>query len=654
MSKAAIIVGIISALWIGGRQGIVIAGLTIPYLSTLQLMLVAFALWVVTGGHYWLWIAYKTLPRDLKAGARFFKVRSKLLIAQLRDLSVPKLFMENVRKNPNKVALIFEGREWTFAQIDEYSNRVGNFLVEQGLKHGDCVSLFMRNRPEYVCIWLGCAKVGVIPALINFNLRHVSLTHSIKVADSKAVICGVELQDAIAEVQNDLDIQIYVSGSGNNAPNLKGAKNLDPLLSASNPTPPPQLDTVKYNDKLIYIYTSGTTGLPKAAIIKHAKFMFFVFGVHHMLGLTEDEIIYNPLPLYHSAGGMIGMGQVLLFNNTAVIREKFSASKFWVEAKKYNCTVGQYVGELCRYLLNTPSVPEETQHKVKVMFGNGVRAQNWEHFTSRFKMPFIAEFYGATEGIANIVNMEGKPGCCGFLPVILPHVMPCYLIKVDEETGEPLRDAKGMCIRCKPGSGESGEFVGVISRRDPVRDFQGYADKKATDKKIVRDVIRKGDMAFRSGDILIQDEFGYLYFLDRTGDTFRWRGENVSSTEVEGVVSLAADNKDAVVYGVEVPGAEGRAGMAAIVDPENKMNMEEVVKGIKKHLPVYARPLFVRVIKEIDVTGTFKLKKLALQKEGFNPNVIKDKMYYLNNKLGKYVDLSPELYSKIEGGEMGL
>nr|XP_053626715.1 long-chain fatty acid transport protein 4-like [Cherax quadricarinatus]XP_053626716.1 long-chain fatty acid transport protein 4-like [Cherax quadricarinatus]XP_053626717.1 long-chain fatty acid transport protein 4-like [Cherax quadricarinatus]XP_053626718.1 long-chain fatty acid transport protein 4-like [Cherax quadricarinatus]XP_053626719.1 long-chain fatty acid transport protein 4-like [Cherax quadricarinatus] len=652
MWRTAAIIGVTSALWAAGKQELSIGGILLPKLSCLQFLSVAAGIYITTGGYYTLWLAYKTLPRDLVAGFRYLKVRLKLNWALYCNHTVPKLFMENVRRNPNKVALIFEGQKWTFAQIDEYSNRVGNFLVERGYKHGDTVALFMYNRPEYVCVWLGCAKVGVVPALINFNLRQLPLMHSVQVADSKAIICGEDLQEATGGILDKVNLPVYVSGCDKASPSLKGAENLDSLLCTSSPTPPPQIDSLSAKDKLIYIYTSGTTGLPKAAIIKHYRYMFFSSGVHYMIALGDDEVLYNPLPLYHSAGGMVGIGQVLLFNNTAVIRQKFSASQYWVEAKKYDCTVAQYVGEICRYLLKTPEKPEDKQHKVRVMFGNGVRPQIWTQFTSRFNMPCIAEFYGATESISNIMNIEGKPGACGFVSVLFRHAYPAYLIKIDEETGEPLRDKNGLCILCKPG--EAGEFVALIRKNHPILDFHGYADKKATEKKVAKDIMKKGDMAFRSSDILIMDELGYLYFKDRTGDTFRWRGENVSSTEVEGVVSKVAGNKDAVVYGVEVPGAEGRAGMAAVVDPEGELNLQSFKEGIKEALPSYACPLFLRVLQEIDVTGTFKLKKLSLQKEGFNPTIIKDKLYFFDAKLGKYVELTVELFNKIDRGQAGL
>ncbi|KAK4297266.1 hypothetical protein Pmani_030308 [Petrolisthes manimaculis] len=650
--RVASMVGVWGGLWLAGQQGLSHLGWTIPQLSAAQSGCMAVVTYIALGGYHTVYIICKTFRRDIVAGYRYVKVQALLKWAIWNNTNIPKLFMTNVMKNPNKVALIFEDQEWTFAKMDEYCNRVGNFLVDRGFQKGDSVALFMQNRPEYVCTWLGCAKVGVVPALINFNLQQVALLHSIKVADCKAVICGAEMQQAINDVKDELKLPIYVSGCDKTPVTIEGAESLDTLLNKSSPIPTACLDSVGIRDKLFYIYTSGTTGLPKAAIIRHARYVFFSTAVHYMTNMDEDDVIYNPLPLYHTAGGMVGMGQVLVFNNTAVIRRKFSASQYWIEAKKYGCTVGQYVGEICRYLLKTPPKPEDTQHKVRVMFGNGVRPQIWEQFTARFNNPCIAEFYGATEGIANIVNYEGKPGACGFVPAVLRGVLPVYLVKVDAETGEPYRDENGLCIICKPG--EPGEFVGLIKKNDAARDFHGYADKKATQKKILKDVRTKGDTAFKSGDILVMDELGYLYFRDRTGDTFRWRGENVSSTEVEGIVSKVAGNKDAVVYGVEVPGAEGRAGMAAIVDPNEELDLEEFVQGLSKSLPLYARPLFIRVLSEIDVTGTFKLKKLALQKERFNPNIIKDKLYFLDTKLSKYVDLTQELYQKIEQEKAGL
>ncbi|XP_076056825.1 long-chain fatty acid transport protein 4-like isoform X2 [Oratosquilla oratoria] len=620
--------------------------------TSLHLVVVALVLYLATGGASTVRIAYRTLPRDLRALVRYLKLLKKIRHAKKNNLSVPGIFQEVVRKHPSKVAFYFEDQKWTFAEVDEYSNKIANYFSKKGIENGDSVAVFMENRVEYVCTWLGLAKLGAVPALINSNLRLEPLTHCIKVASCKMVIFGKELQEAIVDIQDELeDIPKFATGEKGEEILVKGAIDLDTDIQDAPATTPSQMEQLNFADKLVYIYTSGTTGLPKPAIIKHSRCILAVFAGSSMIALNTEDTLYCPLPLYHLAASILGSGQALLEGLTVVLRKKFSASCYWSDCIKYGCTVGQYIGEICRYLLNTPAKPEDTQHKLRLMFGNGLRPQIWEQFANRFKIPKISEFYGSTEGNANIINIDGKPGAVGFVSVLFSNVYPCALIKVDE-SGEVVRDADGMCIRCKPG--EPGEFVGLIVKNDPVRDFHGYADKRATAKKIAYDVLKKGDCAFLSGDVLVMDEDGYLYFKDRTGDTFRWRGENVSTSEVEGIVSKIAGNSDAVVYGVEVPGTEGRAGMAAIHDPEGTLDLEELAEGIQKSLPSYARPLFIRIVTKFDMTGTYKLKKVNLQKEGFDVSQVKDKLYFLDAKNGKYIDLSAELYEKISSGQARL
>ena len=309
----------------------------------------------------------------------------------------------------------------------------------------------------------------------------------------------------------------------------------------------------------------------------------------------------------------------------------------------------QYIGEICRYLLNSPESCSDTRHRVKVMFGNGLRPQIWRQFQDRFNVPRIAEFYGSTKGNANIINMDGHEGAVGFLSVLLPSVYPCALLRVHPETSVPVRGQDGLCIRCKPG--EHGEFVGMIVANHDVRDFKGYASKEATQKKIIRDVFKKGDCAFLSGDILVMDEEGYLFFKDRTGDTFRWNGENVSTAEVENTLS-AVVGRDVAVYGVEIPNTEGRAGMAAVLaPPEAPLPMSALTGGVRAQ-PPYARPLFLRPVKELEMTGTYKLMKSSLQKEGFDIRAISDPVYFLHPKEQSYVLLTPELYDGIMRGEV--
>ena len=315
---------------------------------------------------------------------------------------------------------------------------------------------------------------------------------------------------------------------------------------------------------------------------------------------------------------------------------------------RYKVTVAQYIGEMCRYLINSPASPQDTQHHVRLMFGNGLRADIWRDFVQRFNIPNISEFYGSTEGNSNIINYDNTVGAVGFVPVLFSSIMPLGLIRVDEE-GIPVRDPRtGLCIRCPVG--EPGEFVGVIQTNHPVREFSGYSDSASTNKKILSNVWKQGDICFRSGDILVCDKFGYYYFKDRKGDTFRWKGENVSTAEVESVVSRLTGHCDVVVYGVRVPGCEGRVGMAAIASCE-ELDLEDLAQGIVKKLPNYARPFFVRLSSQLDMTGTFKLKKRDLQAQGFGPD-IEDDLYFLDVKEMKYVPLTSELRDKITSGEV--
>lgn len=615
----------------------------------------ALATYLLLGGHVTLWQIYYTLPRDLRGLYRYLKLQYRIRRAKRLNQSVPKIFRDIARENAEKVAFYFEDEKWTFKEVDEFSNRVGNYFSAQGISKGDSVALFMENRVEYVCLWLGLTKIGCVPALINFHLRQEPLKHCIRVAKRcKAIVVGAELQDELATVLDEDDLKalpVFVSGKRDAAIKIPGGIDADEGLRNASSQVPPQLEAVGFVDDMVYIYTSGTTGLPKAAVIKHSRGVLAVAAGVSMIGLDSNDIVYSPLPLYHLAAGILGSGMALVSGITVVLRKKFSASGYWPDCIKYNVTAAQYIGEICRYLYNLPPKPEDTQHNVRIMFGNGLRPTLWDDFQRRFAIPTISEFYGSTEGNANIINIDGRKGAVGFVSVLFPSVYPVALLKVDQDTGEILRGPDGLCIRCQPG--EAGEFVGKIVRGDPVRDFHGYADETASKKKVVRDVFRKGDAAFLSGDILVMDEEGYLYFKDRTGDTYRWKGENVSTAEVESIVSGAVGNADVVVYGVEVPGAEGRAGMAAVEQKDDQdLDLTALYAALESSLAAYARPLFVRWASALERTGTFKLKKVPLQKEGFDPKAIKDPIFFLDGKNRKFVPLTEQLYEDIVGGRV--
>lgn len=615
------------------------------------ILLVLLSVYSAMGGYKYIRMFFRTCRRDFVGLSRYLRVQLIVRKYARHNMTVPRIFESLVAKHPDRVCFIFEDKEWTFREVNEYSNRVAHAFQAAGYQPGDTVALLLDNRPEYVALWLGLAKAGIVVALLNYNLRDKPLVHSITIANSKAIIFGKDFNDVFLSIRDQLkELKAFGFDYGIDGNIPADTVNLDVCMKDASSEPLSGPPIGNYTDKLLYIFTSGTTGLPKAAVIRHSRYVFATFGAFKANGLKLTDRPYVPLPLYHTAGGILGAGCILL-GLTVVIKKKFSVSTFWKDAIKYDCTVAQYIGETCRYLLAAKPSPEERSHKIRLMFGNGLRPQIWEEFVKRFQIANISEFYGSTEGNANIINFDGRVGAVGFVSLIAPSIYPVALIKVTEgDDPQPIRGKNGLCITCKPG--EPGMFVGKIVNNDPVRDFHGYADKSATKKKVAHDVFKRGDTAFLSGDILVMDDDGYLYFLDRTGDTFRWRGENVSTTEVEAVISNVAGLKDCVVYGVEVSGNEGRAGMAAILDTEGDLNLVDLAKEMNKVLPSYAKPLFIRIIKTMKMTGTYKLQKKDYQKEGINLDIIEDAIFFWDAISKSYVKFTKELDEGIKSGKI--
>lgn len=618
---------------------------TVP--ASTQIVLAALAV-VATRHRRRLFVILRTLPRDLTFVHRYLCVKWAASRYRRNNDSVPVIFSRGARRHPDRVLLRFNDEEWTYKDIDEYSNRVANAFLALGFQKGDTVALFMGNCPQYVCVWLGLSKIGVVIAFINSNLRSMPLVHSIKVAECRAAVFSPDLADGMLEVLGDFETPLrlfQLGGAGGGV-----VEELQPLLDSAAASPPP-CTPPGYRDKLLYIYTSGTTGLPKAAILPHSRYLFATLAAVHSLQLRQDDVIYNPLPLYHTTGGNVGVGCALVAGLTVVIRSKFSASAYFPDCAKYKCTVAQYIGEMCRYVLAVPARPSDREHRVRLMLGNGMRPAIWRTFVERFNIPNVVELYGATEGNANIVNLDNTVGAVGFLPQSLPQsIYPVAIIKTNLETGEIIRNERGFCDRC--GVDEPGMFIGMISNRDPTREFHGYLDKEASKKKVIEDVFVKGDKYFLTGDILVMDELGYMYFKDRTGETFRWKGENVATAEVEAAIGAVLGLRDVAVYGVEVPNAEGRAGMAAFVDPDNTVDIEALAQGVDKMLPSYARPVFLRKVAVLEMTGTYKIKKYVLQKEAYDPIVVKDPLFIRSGRT--YVPFTAEEYQGLQSGHIRL
>ncbi len=548
-------------------------------------------------------------------------------------------------KSPDNNAFYFEDQQITYRQFNEAANRYARWALGQGIKRGETVALMMENRPEYLMAWFGMAKAGIVTALINTHLQSRALSHCLDIVDARHLILGAECSNGYDSAKGFLKNPLAVWLTGTGSARGDGAHDLDATLESQAPHALPALvrEGVVANDPCLYIFTSGTTGLPKAAKLNHVRIGNIMHSFAAAVKAKQEDRMYLVLPLYHSSGGLAAIGATLAAGGSVIIRQKFSASEFWDDCVRYQVTMFQYIGELCRYLLNALETENERQHVIRVCIGNGLRPEIWDRFKTRFHLPQILEFYGSTEGNIALFNYDGKPGSVGRIPGFLAKKYRFTLVKFDVETEQPLRGEDGFCIEAAPD--EVGEMLGEIDD-EPRRRFAGYVAKKETEKKILRDVYQKGDQWFRSGDLMRQDIEGYYYFVDRIGDTFRWKGENVSTTEIAEVISVFPGVLEVNVYGVSVPHMEGRAGMASIVCTD-QFNLEALHDYLAQELPDYARPLFLRLQPEIETTGTFKHRKVELVKEGFDPQRCPDPLFFDDPETGAFGQLDSKVFEKI-------
>lgn len=561
-------------------------------------------------------------------------------------------FERAVDRWPDNVAMICEGRQLTYREMDALANRYAHWAKGRRIKRGDTVALLLPNRLEYVAIWMGLAKIGVSTALINNNLTGKSLAHCLTLAGADHIIADGDTWQAFEEVRGlfGRSAMLWVLGMSD-AEETSMRRGLDSAVKGASTVRPDRAlrGDIKASAIALYIYTSGTTGMPKAARITHAKAQLYMRAFAATTRAQPTDRVYCCLPLYHSTGGLCGVGSAILTGGALVIRKRFSASLFWSDIVQNGCTIFVYIGELCRYLVNSPEHPQERQHKLRLAFGNGLRPEVWPVLQKRFNIPDILEFYGSTEGNVSLFNFDAKPGAIGRIPGYLRGQFNIRLVRFDLEIGEPVRGPDGLCVEARPG--EIGEAIGEIGH-DPRHAFAGYADKAASEKKILRDVFKVGDAFFRTGDLMRQDDGGYLYFVDRVGDTYRWKAENISTTEVAERLASLPGVEEVNVYGVPVPGAEGKAGMAAIVAGEG-FDIEALKAHVDHELPSYAQPVFVRLQRGIETTGTFKYTKTTLVADGYAPPNSKDRIYYRHPEKG-YVRLDKRALTKLQAGELKL
>jgi fatty-acyl-CoA synthase len=570
-------------------------------------------------------------------------------IVRNRDRVLSTVIEEQAGQCGNAPALLSARERLTYGQLSQRVNQYARWALDEGVGKGEVVGLLMANRPEYIAIWLGITSVGGVVSLLNTNLAGLSLAHCIHAVSPKHLIVAAEFAEQYLATLPHFSAAgptLWIHGGGTDLGrriDVEIEEKSGAALGANERRPP------NIEDRALYIYTSGTTGLPKAANISHARVMQWGHWFAGMTGAQNTDRLYNCLPMYHSVGGVLAPGAILVAGGALVIREKFSASNFWSDVIDWDCTMFQYIGELCRYLLHAAPSANENRHRIRMACGNGLAPEVWDRFKERFSIPQIFEFYAATEGGVSLFNIEGKRGAIGHIPAYLAHRFSPTLVAFDVEAGEPVRNAQGFCIRCAPN--EPGEAIGKVAD-DPSSigsRFEGYTNQEASERRILRNVFAPGDVWVRTGDLMRKDEQGYFYFVDRIGDTFRWKGENVATCEVSDAICAFPGVEHAIVYGVTVPATEGRAGMATLATDD-----EFDLAGLRNHLisrlPPYARPLFLRIRKNMDLTGTFKYSKTQLVRQGYDLETSNDVIYFDDLEAGAFTRLDKDLYERIQVG----
>ncbi|KAH9494135.1 hypothetical protein DERF_014846 [Dermatophagoides farinae] len=682
----------------------------------------------------WSKLFYVMLTRDVRSIFLLFTFQIKMFWYKRKNRIMLHFFDENVRKFPNKTAIIYNGEHYTFEYVSNLANRISNW-IESTLKFGHDdqweslnqvsvignndndnvnkketmieskiyqkfddnlqttqIGLMLGNIPEIASFIIGISRVRCSAVMFNTNHRLDTLINAFNATNCRIFIFERKYFDTIKDVAEQLpDIKFFMYDRDaikqKQSPtellsidfNYNGISR-DDLMMINNNDDDDDADSIieraiqfsrllqlypivsvkktypyKFTDKMIYIFTSGTTGGNiKASPADNVRQIASYFSQCRAFEINHNDNVYICLPCYHSFAGITGLGYMFIGGTTITLADKFSASKFWKDCCQYQCTAAIYIGETCRYLLAQPHRPEETKHTLRIMMGPGMKREIWREFQTRFHIRRIGEYYGSTEGNVQTFNMTNVEGSCGFIPYyygfLCKFFFHVYLIKVDPETMELERDRYGLCKFARPG--ETGMLVGQIRPGHSFSEFLGYTSTQESTKKIVRNVRSKGDFAFVSGDLMEMDFYGNLYFKDRTGDTFRWKGENVSTTEIEDIISQFTNHSDCVVYGVTVPHCDGRAGMLATND--RQLDLNGFHQFMRARVPDYAIPKFIRITDDIQMTSTLKFIKYPLRKVGFDYSQMKpdDQLYYFDRQQSKYLLMDDETYERINNGQI--
>lgn len=584
----------------------------------------------------------KDLPKIL-SGAYY-----NFTVSPSSKISMGDLWLRTVEKYPNRPCVFYQDKKWTYNEFNQWINRLAHQFAAMGFRKGDVVAVLLENRPELLAVSMAMAKIGGIAALINTAQKHKTLAHSFNLAKPKAVLVGAELWENYNEIRKEVyhaASSVYiVSHDTAEMPKVRGVKHFNRASTGFSPIEPRPSEPICARDPFVYIYTSGTTGMPKASVFSHGRWIkaYSAFGLVSFR-LQPEDVLYVSLPFFHATAMVVCWSSVVAGGASVVIRPKFSVSEFWNDVDRYKVTGFGYVGEMCKYLLNAPPHPKEKNNTLTKMIGNGLRPEIWDTFKNRFGIEQVAEFYASSEGNIAFFNMFNLDNTMGF------SIAGYAIVEYDKENERPALDRKGFMK--KVGMYGTGLLLGEISDRYP---FDGYTEKGQTEKVILRNVFKKGDAWFNTGDLVRDLGFFHTQFVDRLGDTFRWKGENVSTTEVEGIITQFPGVAENIVYGVEVTGCSGRAGMVNLIlnVPLKSFNLVDFYNYLARELPSYAVPRFIRISTSTEVTGTFKYKKSNLQNDGYDPAKIGKNTFVLMNK--KYTRITAKLFGQINCGTISL
>ncbi len=565
----------------------------------------------------------RSAPLALRVVPELVRARSR------REESLLHLVYAHASRTPQRPALLCGDERCSYGELRARIDATAAVLEAEGIRSGDVVALVGENSIDYVTILLALTRLGAAAALPSSELDGPLLEHALKSARCRAVI-------AEASLGTRVDVAELGLRYGDEAWRRRVAE------ARSGPRVPFRCES---SADFAYVFSSGTTGVSKACRVSHRRARLSSTAFSRLVhGLRASDVLYCPLPLYHASPLLLGLGATLVAGATLALRPRFSASALLDDVRRFEATVMLYVGELGRAWLAQPASPHDREHRLRTLVGNGMNARIWAGLRERFAIPHIREFYAASEFPGAVVNITDHVGSVGHLP--FGRLRGYRLVRVDADDGRIVRDATGRAIEC--GEDEPGELVLRLrpSAAEPTGEYLGYVGEGPNAERIARDLFEPGDLYCRSGDLLRRDRVGHYYFVDRLGDTYRFKSQNVSTREVEDAFSDLPGVVSAISLGVRLPSLDGKLGLLAL-EVDSNFSIESVAQRMQR-LPRAMRPGVVRLVERIRLTPSLKYKKSDIARQGVDPICVAGPLFFRDGD--ELRPLDPEAFARISDG----